>query len=58
MFDEMKELECGSIIECWDRTSEQEAIKLKIMRDEPGEMNRGWIMKGIINHGVQAMLKQ
>lgn len=57
MFDELKELKCGSIIECWDRTSGQEATKLRNMRDEPGEMNRAWIMKGIVNHGVQAMLK-
>lgn len=27
------------------------------MREDPGEVNRGWIMKGIINQGVQAMQK-
>lgn len=50
VFEGLKAVECGSTIGCRDKTSGEEASELRIMGDETGDMSRGQIMKGPINH--------
>lgn len=50
MFEGLKAVECGSSIGCGNKTSGEEASKFRILGDEPGEMSRSQIMKGLVNH--------
>ena len=57
MFEELKAVEYGSSIGCRDKTSKEEASELRIMRDEPGDISRGQIMKGPVNRVKEFRLR-